>query len=50
MSMTNQAAYSTIRKAGQIIGAYIEPGPHDAGKTINQLIDVLDNQDLARTI
>ena len=46
--MTDQELLiSTIRKAGQIIGKYIEPGPRDAEQTLSRLIAVLDNQDLA---
>ncbi len=49
--MTDQELLiSTIRKTGQIIGEYIEPGPGDAEQTLSQLIAVLDNQDLARAI
>jgi hypothetical protein len=41
--MTDQELLiSTIRKAGQIIGKYIEPGPRDAEQTLTQLIAVLE--------
>ena len=50
-SMTDQELIvSTLRKAGRIIGEYIEPGPRDPDETIAQLIAVLDNQDVARAI
>jgi hypothetical protein len=46
--MTDQEMLiSTIRKASQIIGEYIEPRPRDAEQTLSRLIAVLDNQDLA---
>ncbi len=49
--MTDQELIvSTLRKAGRIIGEYIEPGPRDPDETIAQLIAVLDNQDVARAI
>jgi hypothetical protein len=49
--MTDQErVISTLRKAGQIISGYLEPGPHDAEETITQLIAVLDTQDLAGAI
>src|SRR5258707_516905 len=38
-SMTDQELIvSTLRKAGRIIGEYIEPGPRDPDETIAQLI------------
>jgi hypothetical protein len=40
----------TLRKAHQILGEYLEPGPRDADETITQLIAVLDTQDLVRAI
>ena len=42
----SSAAYFNVRKAGQILGEYIEPGPRDAEETLSRLIAVLDNQDL----
>jgi hypothetical protein len=46
--MTDQELIiSTIREAGQIIGEYIEPGPHDADETTIRLLAVLDTQQLA---
>jgi hypothetical protein len=49
--MTDQELLiSTLRKAGQILGEYLEPGPRDAAQTLSRLIAVLDNQDLARAI
>jgi len=49
--MTDQALHiSTLRKAGRIIGEYIEPGPRDAEQTLSRLIAVLETQDLARAI
>jgi hypothetical protein len=47
--MTDQELLiSTLRKARQILGEYLEPGPRDADETVTQLIAVLDTQDLAR--
>jgi hypothetical protein len=44
--MTDQELLiSTIRKAGQIIGEYIEPGPRDAEQTLTRLIAVLETPD-----
>jgi len=49
--MTDQALHiSTLRKAGRIIGEYIEPGPRDAQQTLSRLIAVLETHDLARAI
>jgi hypothetical protein len=49
--MTDQEVLiSTIRKAGEIIGEYIEPGPRDAEQTLSRLIAVLDTQDLALAV
>jgi hypothetical protein len=49
--MTDQErVVSTLRLAGQIIGEYLEPGPHDAEETLRRLIAVLDTQDLAGAI
>jgi hypothetical protein len=49
--MTDQELLiSTIRKAGQITGEYIESGPRDAEQTLSRLIAVLDNQDLWRAL
>ena len=49
--MTDQELLiSTLRKAGRIIGEYIEPGPRDAEQTLSRLIAVLETQDLARAI
>jgi hypothetical protein len=46
--MTDQELLiSTLRKARQILGEYLEPGPRDADETVTQLIAVLDTQDLA---
>jgi hypothetical protein len=37
--MTDQELLiSTLRKAGRIIGEYIEPGPRDAEQTLSRLI------------
>jgi hypothetical protein len=47
--MTDQELLiSTLRKARQILGEYLEQGPRDADETVTQLIAVLDTQDLAR--
>jgi hypothetical protein len=47
--MTDQELLiSTLRKARQILGEYLEQGPRDADETGTQLIAVLDTQDLAR--
>ena len=48
--MDQELLISTLRKARQILGEYLEPGPRDADETITQLIAVLDNQDLASAI
>jgi hypothetical protein len=49
--MTDQErVLSTLRLAGQIIGEYLEPGPHDGEETLRRLIAVLDTQDLAGAI
>jgi hypothetical protein len=49
--MTDQELLiSTLRKAHQILGEYLEPGTRDADETITQLIAVLDTQDLARRL
>ncbi len=49
--MTDQELLiSTLRKAGKILGEYLEPGTRDADETITQLIAVLDTQDLARAM
>jgi hypothetical protein len=46
--MTDQELFiSTLRKAGQILGDYLAPGPHDADETITRLLAVLDTQELA---
>jgi hypothetical protein len=46
--MTDQELLiSTLRKAGQILGDYLAPGPHDADETITRLLAVLDTQELA---
>jgi hypothetical protein len=36
-----------FREAGKVVAEYLEPGIHDADKTIQQLISILDRQDLA---
>ncbi len=47
--MTDQELLiSTLRKARQILGEYLEQGPRDADETGTQLIAVPDTQDLAR--
>jgi hypothetical protein len=38
---------AALNEAGRIIAEYLEPGPHDADKTIQHLISILDRQDLA---
>ena len=49
--MTDQELLiSTLRKAGRIIGEYIEPGPRKTDQTLTQLIAVLDRQDVAHAI
>jgi hypothetical protein len=49
--MTDQElCISTLRKAGRIIGEYIEPGPRNAEQTLTRLIAVLETQDLAHAI
>jgi hypothetical protein len=46
--MTDQELLiSTLRKAGQILGDYLAPGPHDADETITRLLAVLDTQEVA---
>jgi hypothetical protein len=49
--MTDQQLIAaTLRKAGEIIGEYLEPRPRDTEATIAKLIAVLDTQDLARAL
>ena len=49
--MTDQELLiSTLRKAGQILGEYVEPGERDADETIGRLIALLDAKDLALAI
>jgi hypothetical protein len=44
-------ALNTLNEAALIIGDYLEPGyPKDPTATVNRLIEVLDNQDLAAAI
>jgi hypothetical protein len=38
---------TAFNEAGRIIADYLEPGPRNADKTIQQLISILDRQDLA---
>jgi hypothetical protein len=47
--MTDQAiVISILNEAGLIISEYLEPGrPRDAVATVNELIAILDNQELA---
>src|SRR5438309_1306404 len=49
-SLHQKLLISTLRKPGQIIGEYIEPGPRDAEQTLSRLIALLERQDLARAI
>jgi hypothetical protein len=43
--------FNSLKTAGQIIGEYLEPGhPRNAEATLNKLIEVLDNQELAAAI
>ena len=39
-----------LGEVGRIVAEYLESGPRDADETINQLIAVLDNRDLARAL
>ena len=49
--MKDQAIVVTaLNAAALIIGDYLEPGPKDPVATINRLIEVLDNQELAAAI
>lgn len=35
-----------VKQAQAILARYVEPGPRDCNKTINDLLDVLDNEKL----
>jgi hypothetical protein len=50
--MTNREIVSkTLDRAASIISDYLETGrPRDAHATVNQLIEVLDNQQLAAAL
>ena len=49
--MKDQAIVVTaLNEAALIIGDYLEPGRKDPIATINRLIEVLDNQELAAAI
>ena len=49
--MKDQAIVVTaLNEAALIIGDHLEPGPKDPIATINRLIEVLDNQELAAAI
>lgn len=39
-----------IREAQLILADHIQPGPRDAEKTINQLLDVLDRDDVVEAL
>jgi hypothetical protein len=41
-----QLLIAAFHEAAWVIAEYLEPGPHDADKTIQQLISILDRQDL----
>lgn len=35
-----------VKQAQVILASYVEPGPRDRNKTINELLDVLDDEEL----
>jgi hypothetical protein len=45
-----QLLIAAVRKAGNIIAEHLEPRGRDAVQTLSRLIEVLDNEDLARAI
>jgi hypothetical protein len=49
MSDQELAVYA-LREAQLILAAYVEPGPHASEKTIQQLLDVLDRNDVVEAV
>jgi hypothetical protein len=41
---------SAIREAQLILAEYVQPGPRDAEKTINDLLSVLDRDDVVEAV
>jgi hypothetical protein len=39
-----------VTSAQKVLGEYIEPGPRDCEETINKLLDVLDDQQVADAV
>jgi hypothetical protein len=39
-----------VMSAQKVLGEYIEPGPRDREQTINNLLDVLDDQKVAEAV
>jgi hypothetical protein len=39
-----------VEDARRILGEYIEPGPHDATRTVGRLLAVLDRKDLVHAL
>jgi hypothetical protein len=49
--MTDQElTVDALREAQLILAAYIEPGPRNSEKTIQQLLDVLDRNDVVEAV
>jgi hypothetical protein len=45
-----QLLITALHDAGRVIAEYLEPGPRDADKTIQQLISIIERQDLAASM
>jgi hypothetical protein len=43
-------AIHAIREAQSILASYIEPGPRNSDKTIQQLLDVLDRNEVVEAV
>jgi hypothetical protein len=41
---------TAVRDAQALLAAYIEPGPRDCEKTINDLLDILDDYQLIEAL
>jgi hypothetical protein len=39
-----------VEDARRILGEYVEPGPHDATRTVERLLAVLDRNDLVHAL
>ena len=46
MSTADMTIRAAVKEAQRILADYVEPGPRDADKTINKLLDVLDDPHL----